>query len=84
MNYWYVKYMFDYGGYIMDGLYFYCDPYGYLYSKLFSKETLKQACIVSYPYTKDMLLAKLAREVPVKEELELDDFEHVRATNSKQ
>lgn len=79
MNLWYIKYIYDYSGYVMDGVYFYWDPYGYMYSKIFSKETLKEVCILSYPWTKDMILAKLAREVPVKE-LELDDFEHIRST----
>ena len=79
MNLWYIKYIYDYGYIIVDGVYFYCDPYGYLYSKIFCRETLKQCAIITFPYTQDMLLAKLAREVPIKE-LELDDFEHIRST----
>ena len=79
MNIWYIKYIYDYSGYVMDGVYFYFDPYGYMYSKILSKETLKQCAIITFPYTKDMILAKLAREVPIKE-LELDDFEHIRST----
>ena len=79
MNLWYIKYIYDYSGYVMDGVYFYFDPYGYMYSKLLSKETLKEVCILSYPWTKDMILAKLAREVPISD-LELDDFEHLRST----
>ena len=79
MNLWYIKYMYDYSGYVMDGIYFYCDPYGYVYSKILSKETLKQCAIITYPYTKDYIIAKLARQVPIKE-LELDDLEHIRST----
>ena len=79
MNLWYIKYIYDYSGYVMDGVYIYLDPYGYMYSKILSKETLKQACIITYPYTQDYIISKLSREVPIKE-LELDDFEHVRST----
>lgn len=75
MNLWHIKYIYDYGGYIIDGIYFYWNPYGYMYSKLLSKETLKQVCIVTFPYTQDYILAKLARQVPVKE-LELDDIKN--------
>lgn len=79
MNLWYIKYMYDYSGYAIDAVYFYCDPYGYAYSKIMTKETLKQIAIVSYPWTQDYIIAKLARQVPVKE-LELDDLEHIRST----
>ena len=75
MNIWHIKYIFDYSGYFLDGVYLYCDPYGYMYSKIFSKETLKQCAIFTFPFTKDMIIAKLARGVPVKE-LELDDIKN--------
>ena len=73
MNLWYIKYIYDYSGYAIDGVYFYCDPYGYMYSKLLCKDTLKQCAILTFPYTQHYILAKLAREVPIKE-LELDDL----------
>lgn len=79
MNLWYIKYIYDYSGYVIDSAYFYYDPYGYMYSKLLSKETLKQCAIITFPYTQDYILAKLAREVPISD-LELDDFEHIRST----
>lgn len=79
MNLWYIKNLYDYGYIIIDGVYFYCDPYGYMYSKLLSKETLKQVCIITYPYTQDYIISKLSRKIPLKE-LELDDFEHIRST----
>ena len=73
MNLWYIKNLYDYGGYAIEGIYFYWDPYGYMYSKIMTKETLKQIAIVSYPWTQDYIIAKLVRQVPVKE-LELDDL----------
>jgi hypothetical protein len=75
MNLWHIKYIYDYGEYFLDGVYFYCNPYGFMYSKIFCKETLKQVCIVTYPYTQDYIISKLARKVPVKE-LELDDIKN--------
>ena len=83
MNLWYIKNLYDYSGYAIDAVYFYWNPYGYFYSKILCKETLKEVCILAYPFTQDYIISKLAREVPVKE-LELDDFEYLRATNSKQ
>ena len=47
MNLWYIKYIYDYSGYVMDSVYFYYDPYGYMYSKLLSKQTLKQCAIIT-------------------------------------
>jgi hypothetical protein len=47
------------------------NPYGYIYDKIVNKETLKTVCIITYPYTKDYLLSKMAREV---KDVELDDI----------
>tara|TARA_R110000772_G_scaffold181985_2_gene293285 strand:- start:958 stop:1182 length:225 start_codon:yes stop_codon:yes gene_type:complete len=68
MNYYNI---YNYGWYIIDCAQIYINPYGYIYSKVINKETLKQICIVSYPYTKDYMISKLARNV---EDVELQDM----------
>jgi len=68
MNYYNI---YNYSWYIVDGIKFYINPYGYIYDKVFCKETLKQICIITHPYTKDYILSKLAREI---KEVELDNI----------
>jgi len=68
MNYYNI---YNYGWYAVDGVKFYMNPYSFIYEKVFCKETLKQVCIITYPYTRDYLISKLAREV---KDVELDDI----------
>ena len=68
MNY---HHIYNYGWYVVDAVKIYINPYGYIYEKVFCKETLKQACIITYPYTKDYILSKMAREI---KEVELDNI----------
>ena len=63
--------MYNYGWYIVDAVKIYINPYGYIYNKVFCKETLKQVCIITHPYTKDYILSKMAREI---KEVELDNI----------
>jgi len=60
MNYYNI---YNYSWYAVDGIKFYINPYGFIYEKIFCKETLKQCAILTYPYTRDYLISKLAREV---------------------
>lgn len=72
MNYYNI---YNYSWYVIDGIKFYINPYGYICSKIFCRDTLKQLCIVSYPYTRDMLVSKLARDI---KDIELDDINKIK------
>jgi len=63
--------MYNYGWYIVDGIKFYINPYSFIYEKIFCKETLKQCAVLTYPYTREFMISKLAREI---KEVELDDI----------
>jgi len=76
MNYYQ---LYNYSWYIVDAVKIYINPYGYIYDKVFCKETLKQCAVLTYPYTKDYILSKLAREIKdvELENINKDIIEHV-------
>jgi len=63
--------IYNYSWYLVDGIKFYINPYSYVCEKIFCKETLKQVCIITYPYTRDFVISKMAREI---KEVELDNI----------
>ena len=72
MNYFSI---YKYSWYIIDCAQIYINPYGYIYSKVINKETIKQICIVTYPYTREYMISKLARNV---EPVELQNIKKIK------